>query len=65
MIDNWGELVASFKEKLKDDKLIESEREIIEQTIEDTEYQINTAKEIVKVLESSRRKEAIENEKRN
>ena len=43
----------------------ETQREQIEQTIEDTEYQIRTAKEIVNVLNSARRKENIENAKKN
>jgi len=65
VIKNWEELVDNFKNKLNNDKLTDSEREVIEQTIEDTEYQINTAKEIVNVLNSARRKENIENAKKN
>lgn len=64
MINNWEELVNSFNEKLKNEKLSDSEKEIISQTIEDTEYQIKTAEEIVKVLNSARRKEAVENDKK-
>lgn len=65
VIKNWEELVDNFKKKLNDEKLNDSEREVIQQTIEDTEYQINTAKEIVNVLNSARRKENIENAKKN
>ena len=64
MINNWEELVNSFNEKLKNEKLSDSEKEVILQTIEDTEYQIKTAEEIVKVLNSARRKEAVENDKK-
>lgn len=60
-IDNWKNLVSSFKEKLKDETLQETEREIMEHTIEDTEYQIKTAEEIVKVLLSAKTKERLEN----
>ncbi len=64
MIENWEELVANFKNKLETEKLTELEREKISQTIEDTEYQITTAKEIVNVLNSARRKEAVKNAKK-
>ncbi len=64
MINNWEELVNNFNERLKNEKLSDSEKEIISQTIEDTEYQIKTAEEIVKVLNSARRKEAVENDKK-
>lgn len=65
MIKNWEELVESFKQKLVNDNIPDTEKEVMEQTIEDTEYQISTSKEIINVLESARRKEAIENAKKN
>ena len=65
MIKNWEELVESFKQKLTNDNIPDTEKEVMEQTIEDTEYQISTSKEIINVLESARRKEAIENAKKN
>ena len=65
MIKNWEELVESFKQKLANDNIPDTENEVMEQTIEDTEYQISTSKEIINVLESARRKEAIENAKKN
>lgn len=65
MIKNWEELVESFKQKLANDNIPDTEKEVMEQTIEDTEYQISTSKEIINVLESARRKEAIENAKKN
>ena len=54
-----------FKKDLKEKDYTETQREQIEQTIEDTEYQVRTAKEIVNVLNSARRKENIENAKKN
>ncbi len=60
-IDNWKALVLSFKEKLEDQNVSEKEREIMLQTIEDTEYQINSANEIVKLLHSAKTKERVEN----
>ena len=60
-VENWENLVKSFKEKLKDDTLPEYEREVIEQTIEDTEYQITTGKEIINVLISAKKKWRLEN----
>ena len=41
------------EEKLKDEDLTPQEREIMQQTIEDTEYQIKTAQEIEKLLVNS------------
>lgn len=55
--ENWEELVKSFKEKLKDENLTDLEREVMEQTIEDTEYQITTAEEIIRVLLSAKNNE--------
>ena len=49
-IRTWEKLIKSFQEKLKDESLSLQEREIMEQTIEDTEYQIKTAKEIERLL---------------
>lgn len=60
-VENWENLVTSFKEKLKDDILPEYEREVIEQTIEDTEYQITTGKEIITLLVGAKKKWRLEN----
>ena len=49
-IRTWEKLIKSFEEKLKDESLSAQEREIMEQTVEDTEYQIKTAKEIERLL---------------
>ena len=65
MIKNWEELITSLKNRLENEKLTELESEKISQTIEDTEYQIETSKEIINVLNSARRREAVENERKN
>jgi len=52
-IRTWKKLIESFEEKLKDENLTPQEREIMQQTIEDTEYQIKTAQEIEKLLVNS------------
>lgn len=62
VIENWKELVNSLKERLESENLSDTEREVIEETIEDTEYQIHTGEEIVKVLQSARRKERVNEE---
>ena len=60
-VENWENLVTSFKEKLKDDTLPEYEREVMEQTVEDTEYQITTGKEIITLLVGAKKKWRLEN----
>lgn len=65
VIKNWEEMIDKFKDDLQKNEYTESEKEQIEQTIEDTEYQVRTAKEIVNVLNSARRKENIENAKKD
>lgn len=65
-IDNWNALVNSLKKRLDEEtNILEEEKEVILQTIEDTEYQINSANEIVKLLHSAKTKERIENERKN
>lgn len=64
-IDNWNALVSSLKKRLEEENILEQEKEVILQTIEDTEYQINSANEIVKLLHSAKTKERIENERKN
>jgi len=53
-IENWKKVVESFNNRLQDKNISEEEKEVIEQTIEDTEYQITTGEEIVKVLLSAK-----------
>ena len=64
-INNWEFLVAEFKKKIEDKKISEVEKEVLIQTIEDTEYQINTAHEIIKLIESAKIKEKRQNERKN
>ena len=64
-IENWETLIVDFKDRLKDNKITENENELLSQAIEDTEYQINSAQEIVKLLHSAKTKERIENERKN
>ena len=60
-VENWEKLVKSFEEKLKDDTLPEYEREVIEQTIEDTKYQITTGEEITTLLLCAKKRWRLEN----
>ena len=64
-IDNWKEVILSFKERLNDKNITDEEKEVLLQAIEDTEYQINTAEEIIKLIRSAMTKERIENERKN
>lgn len=64
-IDNWETLIKSLKQRVEENNILESEKEVILQTIEDTEYQVNSANEIVKLLHSAKMKERIENERKN
>ena len=64
-VDNWKALVKSFEERLEEPNISETEKEILLQTIEDTQYQINTANEIIKLLHSAKTKERIENARKN
>ena len=49
---NLEKLVASCENKLKDNNLIESERDLLLATIEDNSYQINTQQEIIDLIQS-------------
>ena len=64
-IENWEALVKSLKSRLEDNTLLDEEKEMIQQTIEDTEYQINSAKEIVKLIESQKIKLEKKGERKN
>lgn len=64
-IENWEALVKSLRNRVETENILEEEKEIILQTIEDTEYQINSANEIVKLLHSAKTKERIENERKS
>lgn len=60
-IKNWENLISSLTEKINSKSFTGQEKEIIEQTIEDTQYQISTANEIVKLLLSAKVKNRREN----
>ena len=60
-IKNWENLISSLTEKINSKSFTDQEKEIIEQTIEDTQYQISTANEIVKLLLSAKVKNRREN----
>ena len=66
-ITNSTQLVSSCKDKLKDkekNNISESEEELLIHTIEDTEYQINTSKEIIILIQSLKVKERNKNAKK-
>ena len=60
---NLEKLVLSCEEKLNDKSIIESERELLQNTIEDTKYQINTQNEIINLIQSLKVKERNRNAK--
>ena len=63
-IKNLRQLVDSCKEKLNDD-IPEMERELLWQTIEDNTYQLNTAQEIIDLVQSLKLEARNRNEKKN
>jgi len=62
-IENSEKLVSSCEEQLKDDNLTASQRELLIYKIEDNKYQINSSKEIVKLIQSLKVKERNKNAK--
>ena len=60
---NLEKLVLSCEEKLNDKSIIESERELLQNIIEDTKYQINTQNEIINLIQSLKVKERNKNAK--
>lgn len=60
---NLEKLVLSCEEKLNDKSIIESERGLLQNTIEDTKYQINTQNEIINLIQSLKVKERNKNAK--
>ena len=60
---NLEKLVLSCEEKLNDKSIIESERELLQNTIEDTKYQINTQNEIINLIQRLKVKERNKNAK--
>ena len=60
---NLEKLVSSCEEKLKDENITEQEKDLLLHTIEDTNYQINTQKEIINLIQSLKVKERNKNAK--
>lgn len=60
---NLEKLVLSCEEKLNDKSIIENEKELLQNTIEDTKYQINTQNEIINLIQSLKVKERNKNAK--
>ena len=60
---NLEKLVLSCEEQLNDKSIIERERELLQNTIEDTKYQINTQNEIINLIQSLKVKERNKNAK--
>ena len=63
-ITNSEQLVKSCEENLKKQNILESEKELLLHTIEDTKYQINTSNEIVNLILSLKVKERNKNAKK-
>ena len=63
-IENSTKLVNACRENLEKKNILESEKELLLHTIEDTEYQINTSKEIVILIQSLKVKERNKNAKK-
>ncbi len=63
-IENSEKLVLSCQENLKKKDITEEEKELLTNTIKDTEYQINSSKEIIKLIQSIKVKERNKNVKK-
>ena len=56
-ISNSEQLVNSCKENLKKENILEAEKELLLHTIEDTQYQITTSEEIIKLIQNLKLRE--------
>ncbi len=63
-ISNSEQLVKSCKDNLERENILESEKELLQHTIEDTNYQIRTSREIVKLIQNLKLRERNKNEKK-
>lgn len=63
-ISNSKQLVKSCKENLKKENILDSEKELLLHTIEDTQYQITTSEEIIKLIQNLKLRERNKNEKK-
>lgn len=62
-IENAEKLVSSCKNNLEKENITEQEIELLNNTIKDTEYQINSSREIIKLIQSIKVKERNKNAK--
>lgn len=60
---NLEKLVLSCEEKLNDESIFDTEKELLLNTIEDTKYQVNTQIEIINLIQSLKVKERNKNAK--
>lgn len=63
-ISNSEQLVKSCKDNLEKENILESEKELLQHTIEDTNYQIRISREIVKLIQNLKLRERNKNEKK-
>ena len=63
-IENAEKLVSSCKNNLKKKDITDQEIELLNNTIKDTEYQINSSREIIKLIQSIKVKERNKNAKK-
>jgi len=63
-IENSEKLVASCEKQLTKKDITEKEKELLIHTIEDNNYQINSSKEIIKLIQSLKVKERNKNAKK-
>lgn len=62
-IKNNDIIIESLQKRIDNEKLKEEDKNVLEETIEDLKYQSNTNQEIIKLLESNKVKERLQNEK--
>lgn len=63
-IENSTQLVNACKKNLDKKDILDSEKELLINTIEDTEYQINTSKEIISLIQTLKVRERNKNAKK-
>ena len=63
-IENSESIVSTCKKELEKDDLPEEQKELLIHTIEDHTYQINSSKEIIKLIQSLKVKERNKNAKK-
>lgn len=63
-IENAKKLVESCEKRLNDENILEQEKELLLHTIKDTNYQIDTSMEIIKLIQSLKLGERNKNAKK-